>query len=221
MDAMKKRVIEAIARYKLIAVIRGISEDEILGIAQALYQGGIRLAEVAFDAAGNTPDIITASMIRRVRERFGAEFFVGAGTVLTPEQVQCAKAGGAEYVISPDVNPEVIRATAAAGMVSIPGALTPSEMQLAHRCGADFVKACPAGNLGSDYIRAVRSPLSHIRLLAVGGIHKENLGEYLHAGACGIAINSNIIKKELVAKKDYAAISALAQEFVQAVEACC
>ena len=110
MDAMKKRVIEAIARYKLIAVIRGISEDEILGIAQALYQGGIRLAEVAFDAAGNTPDIITASMIRRVRERFGAEFFVGAGTVLTPEQVQCAKAGGAEYVISPDVNPEVIRA---------------------------------------------------------------------------------------------------------------
>lgn len=217
---MKEKVIESIQKQKLIAIIRGVSEHEVLGVAQALYQGGIRLAEVTFDAAGKTPDTVTASMIRRIREWFGTDLFVGAGTVLTPEQVECAKEGGAEYIISPDVNPEVIRRTVSLGMVSIPGAMTPSEIQTAHRCGADFVKVFPAGNLGTDYIRAVRSPLSQIRLLAVGGINEENLGEYLKAGVCGAGIGSNIIKKDLVAKKDYAAIEALARKYVQAVEAC-
>ena len=218
---MREKVIEAIMKCKLIAILRGISEEDMLPVAQALYAGGIRLTEITFDASGTVSDTMTASAIQRLRERFGADLFVGAGTVLTPAQAELAGSHGAAYIISPDVNPEVIRRTTALGMVSIPGAMTPSEIQTAYRCGADFVKVFPVGNLGPAYLKAVRAPLPQIRLLAVGGINEKNIGDYLRAGACGAGIGSNITPKNLIAQKDYAAISTLAEKYVQAVMKCC
>ena len=103
-------------------------------------------------------------------------------------------------------------------MVSMPGALTATEIQAAHRAGADFVKMFPITNMGTDYVKAVKAPLSHIRLLAVGGVDQNNMKDYLKAGVCGFGVGSNIINKKMLAEDDYAGITALAKEYVEVVK---
>ena len=103
-------------------------------------------------------------------------------------------------------------------MVSMPGAYTPSEIQLAHTSGADFVKIFPAVSLGPEYIKAVKAPLSHIKLLAVGGIDENNIKSYLKAGACGFGIGSNIVDKKLIDNNDFKGITELAKRYVAAVQ---
>ena len=138
--------------------------------------------ENTFDQTGNIPQEVSAEQIRMVRESFGDRLHVGAGTVMTETQRKLATAAGAEYIISPNVNVEIIRATKAAGLLSIPGAFTPFEIITAYEAGTDFVKFFPADCVDPHYIKAIRTPINHIPLLAVGGVTPENLGEYLHAG---------------------------------------
>lgn len=143
---------------------------------------------------------------------------IGAGTVLNENQVQLTYNAGGEFIISPDTNAEVIRKTKELGMISMPGALTPSEIQLAHRSGADFIKLFPVTNLGCDYVKAVKAPLSHIKFLAVGGINLENMQDYISAGVCGFGIGTNIIDKNMVKNNDFEAITELARKYVEAVK---
>ena len=143
---------------------------------------------------------------------------IGAGTVLTEKQAELTKQAGGEFVISPDTNPKVIKRTKELGMVSMPGALTPSEIQLAHISGADFVKLFPVSNLGIDYVRAVKAPLSNIRLLAVGGVDLSNIPGYLDIGVCGFGIGSNIVSGKLIGQNDYKGLEELAKKYVSAVK---
>jgi 2-dehydro-3-deoxyphosphogluconate aldolase/(4S)-4-hydroxy-2-oxoglutarate aldolase len=143
---------------------------------------------------------------------------IGAGTVLNEEQVNLTAEAGGGFIISPDINEAVIRRTVARGLVSIPGALTPSEITSAHRAGADFVKLFPIADLGINYVKSVRAPLSHIRLLAVGGINTQNISDYLKAGVCGFGIGSNIIDKEMLQRGDFKGIEALARDYTEAVK---
>jgi 2-dehydro-3-deoxyphosphogluconate aldolase/(4S)-4-hydroxy-2-oxoglutarate aldolase len=143
--------------------------------------------------------------------------YAGAGTVMSVAQVEAAAAAGARYIVSPNVDEAVIRRTVALGMLSIPGALTPSEIAAAYGMGAAFVKLFPASELGPSYIRAVRSPISHIPLLAVGGITCDNMAEYLKAGICGFGIGGNIVDMKLVNAGDYAGLTALAQRYTDRI----
>ena len=127
---------------------------------------------------------------------------IGAGTVLTEQQVALTRQAGGKFIISPDTNEQVIRATRAADLVSIPGALTPSEAMTAHRAGADFVKLFPVSSMGPAYVKAVRAPLSHIRFLAVGGVNLNNLSDFLAAGACGVGMGIGEAEKQALAKGD-------------------
>ena len=124
-----------------------------------------------------------------------------------------ARDAGAKYIISPNTDEKVIKKTNECGMVSIPGALTPTEIQYAHACGADFVKLFPADNLGIGYIKAVLAPLSHIKLLAVGGVNENNLKDFLNVGVKGVGIGSNITKKELIKQGQYDEITKLAKKY--------
>ena len=153
-----------------------------------------------------------------VREAFADRLHVGAGTVMTEAQRKLAAAAGAEYIISPNVNVEIIRATKAAGLLSIPGAFTPSEIVTAYEAGADFVKLFPADCVDLHYIKAIRAPINHIPLLAVGGVTPENLGAYLKAGMAGAGIGSALVKKEDVAADNFDAIAARAARYVAVVE---
>ena len=144
--------------------------------------------------------------------------YIGAGTVLTEKQVDMTKAAGGCFIISPNTDEAVIAHTRLEGMVSIPGALTPTEIVTAHKAGADFVKLFPVSSLGASYIKAVSAPLSHIKLLAVGGVTPENMDEYFAAGAVGFGIGANIVDKKLVEAEDYAGITALAEKYTKAAE---
>ncbi len=169
-EMTREEIIQKILDKKLIVIVRGLEKEKMIPLAEAMYEGGIRLIEVTYAANGLIPEEVTAECIRSISEHFESKMLVGAGTVLTPAQVERTKAAGGSFIISPNVNVEVIQKTRELGMVSMPGALTPTEIENAHEYGADFVKVFPVSTLGPEYIKAVRAPLSHIKLLAVGGV---------------------------------------------------
>ena len=212
---MKNEVIKAIEKEKIVAILRGIPSEKLLNTVQALYDGGIRLLEVTYSADGHVSDEETAENIARVVKEFEGKMFIGAGTVLTKKQVRLTKKAGGSFIISPDVNADVIKETVKCGLVSIPGALTPSEITAAHRFGADFVKLFPVTSLGVGYVKAITAPLSHIKLLVVGGVLEDNMLEYLDIGVCGFGVSTNITDKKMIAEGDWAGITALAKKYTE------
>lgn len=184
----REEIIKDIEENKIIVIFRGFEIEQLIHIVDAMAKGGIKLVEVTFDQSGKISDEITASNIRRLKEEFAGRVRIGAGTVMTEQQVECAYQAGAEFIISPDCYEGVIRKTRELGMVSMPGALTPTEVANAHRYGADFVKLFPITSLGANYVKAVKAPLSHVKLLAVGGVDESNMQDYLKAGVSGFGI---------------------------------
>ena len=215
---MREQVINSVKKEKLITIVRGVPKDKLIPLAEAMYSGGIRLLEITYSADGKISDEETAANIKMLAEHFDGRMHIGAGTVLTEKQVELTKNAGGKFIISPDTNENVIKKTRELGLVSMPGALTPSEIQAAHRFGADFVKLFPVCSLGSEYVKAIKAPLSHIDVLAVGGVHEKNMAEYLDAGACGFGIGSNIIDKKALSEGNYEAITELAKKFVSVVK---
>lgn len=203
--------IKRIEEEKIIAIVRGVVKEKLIPVAQALFNGGIRIIECTYDASGRISDEETASNIEMLVNHFGSEMVVGAGTVLTPSQVELTKNAGGKFIISPDANPDVIKKTKELGLVSIPGALTPTEIAMANRFGADFVKIFPIGTMGCNYIKDVKAPLSNVKILAVGGVDENNMKDYFDAGACGIGIASGIVKKRMIDDNDFDGITALAK----------
>lgn len=195
---MREDMIKKILDEKIIAIVRGIYGEDCLNLAKALHQGGVNLLEVTFDQKSAAERQKTCDTIRLLTEELGDCMAFGAGTVTTVEMVEMAKAAGSRFIISPDTNEAVIRAAVAADMVSIPGALTPTEIAGAHRYGADFVKLFPANAMGPAYLKSICAPLSHVRILAVGGVDGQNVAEYLAAGAVGAGVASCLFKKEWV-----------------------
>ena len=198
--------------------MRGVEKEKLIPLAEAMYVGGIRLLEVTYSANGKVSDEETAENIGILAKHFEGRMYIGAGTVLTEKQVELTAKVGGKFIISPDTCPEVIRKTRELGLVSMPGALTPSEMQIAHRNGADFVKLFPITNLGASYVKAVKAPLSHLKMLAVGGVDENNIAEYLKAGINGFGLGSNIIDKKKIAENDWAGITNLAKKYVSLVK---
>ena len=215
---MKDNVIKEIEKNKLIAIIRGVPGEKLLPLAEALYAGGVRLLEVTYSANGSVSDEDTAASVSELVRAFDGRMLIGSGTVLTPEQVRLTKAAGGCFIISPNADSEVIAETVRLGMVSIPGALTPTEIVDAHKAGADFVKLFPITTLGTSYVKAVKAPLSHIKLLAVGGIDENNMSDYLSAGVCGFGVGSNITDKKMIAASDWQGITALAKKYTDALK---
>lgn len=211
---MLKKIKETILDKKIIVIVRGVQSEKLIPLAEAMYDGGIRLLEITYSADGSVSDEDTAANIKALADHFGERMYIGAGTVLTEKQVKLTKEAGGCFIISPDTNSDVIRKTKELGMISMPGALTPTEIQKAHISGADFVKLFPITNMGVDYVKAVKAPLSHIKLLAVGGITENNMKEYIKAGVSGFGVGSNIIDKKMLAEEDYSGITALAEKYV-------
>lgn len=218
MKERKERIINSILTHRLIVIVRGVASEQLIPLAEALYRGGVRLLEVTFCADRSRLDEEVAEDIRLLCEHFEDRMEIGAGTVLTEEQVELTHRAGGQFIISPEANEAVIRRTVELGMVSIPGALTPREIQLANAAGADFVKLFPVDTMGSSYVKAIRAPLSHIRLLAVGGINENNLQEYLSAGVIGIGVGGNLLNKKLLANNDFLSIEGLAAQYVERIK---
>lgn len=211
---MREQIIQKILDEKVIAIVRGIYEEECVNLAKALHEGGVNLLEVTFDQKSHEERLRTVKTISMLNEMLGEDMAFGAGTVMTAEMVKMAKDAGAKFIISPDTCEEVIRATREMGLVSIPGALAPTEIANAHRYGADFVKVFPVSNMGVSYIKNVAAPLSHIRMLAVGGVDGSNVADYLAAGAVGAGVSGCLFKKEWVKAGEWDRITEAAKNFV-------
>lgn len=217
MTERKKEVLDSIRRNRLVVIARDILPEDVLESAKALYKGGIRLMEITFSQETGRMEA-TAESIALVRKHLPDDMTVGAGTVLTQEQLVCARDAGAEFILSPGADETVIKLTRAMGLVSIPGALTASEIYEAYAWGADVVKLFPAGVMGTGYLKAVRGPLSHIPLMMVGGISEDNIGEFLKAGAVSFGVGSNILKREYIRNQDYEAVTELARTYLSRIK---
>lgn len=201
---------QGILNRKIIVIVRGIDRPALVGLADALLRGGIDFIELAVDQL--SPDK-TFKNIALLKENFGEKLQVGAGTVLNQNQVISAQKSGAQFIISPNVNPGVIQKTKEYGMVSIPGAFTPTEICAAYDCGADLVKIFPASLGGPQYLKTVTQPLSHIPFVAMGGITPQNIADYFAAGACAFGIGAGIVNKEYIANGEYEKITAAAKKY--------
>ena len=196
---MKEEIEKSVREKRIVAIVRGFAPDICLKLAEAYAKGGIGLVEVTFNQRAPETWKDTATAIRAIRERFAGTVRVGAGTVLTEEQLSmCIDAGG-EYMITPNVNVSLIRSCVAKGLVAMPGAMTPSEAVDAWEAGASFVKIFPAGSLGPGYVKAICAPLSHIPFLAVGGISPDNVADFIRAGCVGAGVGGNLTNKEWIA----------------------
>ena len=211
----KKETIRALMDTRIVAIIRGFAPEICLKLAESYFKGGIWFVEVTFNQ--KVPDTWkdTTEASRSINARFGADMHVGAGTVLTEEQLGiCAEAGG-EYMISPNVDEDLIRSCVARDMIAMPGAMTPSEAVSAWNAGAEFIKIFPAGSLGPGYIKALCAPLSHIPFLAVGGISPDNVADFMRAGSVGAGVSGSLSNKEWIAAGDWDKITAVARQLVE------
>jgi 2-keto-3-deoxy-6-phosphogluconate aldolase len=199
----------------IIAISRGNYGEGLIRATEALVRGGVRAVEVTFEQDRDAE--LTANAVRSLVDAFGDEIAVGAGTVLTRDQLRTAKQAGAKYVVSPNCDEELIAETKRLGLGSIPGAMTPTEIVRAHSAGADIVKIFPAGVLGPAYFSAVTTPLAHIRCAAVAGITPENIGAFKKAGACAFGISSTLYHKKLIAEKRFDEITLAAEKFISAL----
>lgn len=215
---MCNATIEKIKENKIIVIVRGVAKEKLLPLAEAMYEGGIRLLECTYDASGKIDDGEIAANIEMLAKHFDGKMLIGAGTVLTEKQVALTKSAGGKFIISPDTNVDVIKKTKELGLVSIPGAITPTEVAFAYRSGADFVKLFPIDIFGgAKYIKALKAPLSNIPMLAVGGVNPDNMAEFLSAGALGIGIGSGVVDKKLVEAGEFSKITELAKRYTSQI----
>ena len=211
---MTNNILECVKQYRIIVALRGITPDKVVATAKALYEGGIRMLEITFNQAGERALTDTPAAIRAINETMGEKLLVGAGTVVTVKQAEAAVAAGAKYLLAPNFDPEVVAAAQRLGVASIPGALTPSEIAAAWRAGATMVKLFPVGNFGPAYVKAITAPLSHIPLLGMGGINKQNMLEYLSLPSLvGVGIGSNLAPVSLIQSGDYIGLTKLAKSY--------
>lgn len=209
---------ETILNEKLVAIVRGFAPETVVEMAKAYVANGIRCIEVTFDQASAEKRLQTVETIKAIKAELGDQVCVGAGTVMTVEQVQMAAEAGAEYMISPNVDEEVIKETKRLGKVSIPGAMTPSEIAAAYKMGADIVKLFPANEVGLSYIKAIKAPLRHIPLMATGGVRPVNAAEYLAAGSSALGVGGDLVNKEWIAAGEFDKIGAAAKAFVDSIK---
>lgn len=211
---MRQRIIQTVLEKKVIAIVRGVYGEDCLKLAEALYKGGVEMMEVTFDQSHPEAFCRTSDTIAQLVGKMGSRMIIGAGTVTSLQTLELAKEAGAKFIVSPDTNAAVIKATVEAGMVSMPGAMTPTEIVTAHALGADFVKVFPTSGLGASYIKAVCAPLNHIRLLAVGGVSEKNVKEFLKAGCVGAGVGGNLVNKQWIRNGEFDKITAQAQELM-------
>lgn len=210
-------IMELIEQNRVIAIVRGMHPDQMAPLARALERGGIRMMEITFNQ--NAPETFqnTVNAIRTLSQNM-RDMAIGAGTVMTLEQLHMAADAGARYIISPDVNPALIAETKRLGLTSLPGAMSPTEIVTAWNAGADAVKVFPIGDLGVGYLKAIRAPLSHIPLIAVGGVNERNCADFLRAGAIGVSVGGQLVNREWIDAGEFYKIASLAGKIAQAAQ---
>jgi 2-dehydro-3-deoxyphosphogluconate aldolase/(4S)-4-hydroxy-2-oxoglutarate aldolase len=209
---MPSELMQSLSREKIVAIIRGISAESGDATAKALADGGIVFLEVTLNTDG------ALNMISRFRADYEGRLRIGAGTVLDLGQAKEAVAAGAEYIISPNLDEEVVYYGVEQGVEVWPGTMTPTEIVRAYKAGASAVKVFPMGSLGINYLKEIRAPLNHIPMVATGGVNLQNINSVLDAGAIAVGLGGNLVDKQLVKNSKFDELRKLAQAYVNEVQ---
>ncbi len=210
----KEQLLASILGIGIVPIVRADSAEQALQAAKAIYRGGIRALEVTMTVPG------AIRVLEKVADEFGDRITLGAGTVLDPETARSCMLAGARFFVSPSISVPTIEMCNRYSMVTMPGALTPTEVVTAWEAGADLVKIFPAGNAGGpSYIRALKAPLPHISMVPTGGVSLANAAEFFEAGASAIAVGGDIVGKKELDSGDYDGIEAKARRFREVVTA--
>lgn len=196
----------------IVAIIRSDDGSRLAEVAEALVAGGVEVMEVTFTVPK------AHRVLEQVADRLGDKILLGAGTVLDTETARIAMLAGAEFIVSPAVNLDVIRCCRRYDKLIFPGALTPTEVLSAWEAGADVVKIFPSEVTGPGYLKALAGPLPQIRLMPTGGVNLETAPAFLRAGACALGVGGSLVEAKAVAAGDMARITSLAKQYVKIVE---
>ena len=213
------QVDNVIRSAKIFAILRGVAKEHAVETAKALIRGGIHLLEVTYNHSSETGIKDTMASINFIRNELSDKVIVGAGTVMSSDEVRLAAQAGARFIVSPNFDHEVIRQTKDLDLFSMPGALTPTEITQAVTAGADMVKLFPGGLLGPDYVKAIGAPLKGLPLIVGGGVNLDNIAEFFRAGATGVGLGSNLVSAREANAGDYDAIERKAKGYVEKIRA--
>jgi 2-dehydro-3-deoxyphosphogluconate aldolase/(4S)-4-hydroxy-2-oxoglutarate aldolase len=209
----REEIIQRLTNPGIIAVVRARRADQVPPLAEALVAGGVLAVEVTM----TTPEAFHA--IRATANQLGDRGLVGVGTVLDEATASRAIAAGAEFVVSPIGRRELVAVAHAAGKPVMLGAFTPTEAQQVHEAGADFVKLFPADTLGLTFIKGLRAPLPHLRIVPTGGVDLSTVAAFVQAGCVAVGAGSTLVTAQILAEDDWPALTALAKRFVAAITA--
>ena len=207
--ADKAQQLEHVLDRGIVAIIRAPSGELLADVAEALYEGGIDVIEVTFTVPG------ILDILNQVRNRLAGKILLGAGSVLDTETARSAILAGAEYIVSPAVNIDVIKMCQRYGKLVMPGAFTPTEVLTAWEAGADIVKIFPADVGGPAYLNALHGPLPQVRLMPTGGVNLETLESFVKAGACSVGLGTALVEKQAVETGNLKRIRDLAGQYVE------
>jgi 2-dehydro-3-deoxyphosphogluconate aldolase / (4S)-4-hydroxy-2-oxoglutarate aldolase len=196
----------------LVAVVRSPDSEQLVEVARALADGGVTVVEITM----SVPDAL--AVVRRVRQALGDRVLLGAGTILDPETGRAALLAGAEYLVAPTLNLDVIRLCRRYDKLVMPGAFTPTEILTAWEAGADVVKVFPADVVGPAFFKALRGPLPQVRLMPTGGVDLATAAAFLKAGACCLGVGGQLVEPKAVAERDFDRIRDLARQYVAVVK---
>jgi len=209
---MPEAIAQTIERVGLIPVLRAKNTTQALAVVQAMIAGGVTVVEVTMTC----PD--AEEILRTLKQEYGDKLLLGSGTVTTAKEAEATMAAGAEFVVSPSLHPDVIAATKAAGKLSIPGALTPTEAITAHRAGADYVKIFPCSAVGgAPYLKALLAPFPFLKLIPTGGVTLQTAESFLKAGARALGVGSDLVNLAAIDEGRPEVITAAATAYLNLV----
>ncbi len=196
----------------LVPVVRTSSAESALLSVEAIYNGGVRAAEITMTVPG------ALKALEKLADRFGDKLMLGAGTVLDPETARACMLAGAQFFVTPTLKHATIEIAKRYSKVICAGALTPTEVLTAWEAGADVVKVFPANAVGGPkYIKALKGPLPQVEMIPTGGVNKETAGDFLKAGACAVAVGGELVDPKLIKSGDYDQMTVRAQEYLEVI----
>ena len=209
----KREVFNRIISEGLVPVVRVSSAQEAIDVAEAIKEGGVSLIEITMSVQG------AIEVIRELTQKYKDKIIMGAGTVLDPETGRAALLAGAQFLVSPTLNLDLIHLAHRYSAVVIPGTMTPTEVLTAWNAGADLVKVFPAAQLGGpEYIKALRGPLPQILLVPTGGVNLQNAGAFIRAGATALGAGGELVDKKAVKEKKFHIITENTRAFLKAIQ---
>jgi 2-dehydro-3-deoxyphosphogluconate aldolase/(4S)-4-hydroxy-2-oxoglutarate aldolase len=208
-----KQILSFITDVGIVPIVRTSSAESAIRSVEAIYNGGIRAAEITM----TVPGAIRA--LEKVAEQFGDRIVLGAGTVLDPETARVCMLAGAQFLVTPALRTATIEMAKRYSKVICPGALTPTEVLTAWEAGADVVKIFPAGNVGGPkYIKALKGPFPQIEMIPTGGVNLETAGEFLKAGACAVAVGGELVDAKSLKEGRYEAIEQKTRQYLEVIQ---